>query len=227
MEPVRTSSFPRRGAIIAESLLRSEPSDKQWRTLLHYVAASVHELLERGAPPDAGSLVAVGLDVQAGCFVTWRRIAVDGQPQRPGAQLRGCIGAIDPAGRSLPSLAANMARSASLRDPRFPPVAAAELDGLRLSVTLLAAPVEWPAPRDPEELVLGRDGLEVQRGDQRGVLLPQVALEWGYDAAAFLGATCGKAKLPATAWQSPDTTVWRFAAWERGANYRDLRATAP
>lgn len=195
-------------------VLRAEPSDAQWTALLRYVGQAVCELLEGGAPPSPALLEESGLALEAGCFVTWHESAT--------SALRGCIGAIDGTGRPLPVLAANMARSATLRDPRFPPIRAVELDALDLSVSLLGPATEWTHPRDPQEILIGAQGLEVHRDSARGVLLPQVAVEWGYDGRAFLQATCKKAGLPGDAWQDPATRVLRFPGWERGGRFRDL-----
>jgi AmmeMemoRadiSam system protein A len=121
--------------------------------------------------------------------------------------LRGCIGHIEPTeplGRVVPRCAV----AACSSDPRFPPVAAGELDALDIEISLLG-PLE--AIAGPQDIVVGRDGLVVERGWQRGLLLPQVATEWGWDAQTFLAHTCQKAGLPRDAWQK-GAKVWRFEA---------------
>ena len=121
--------------------------------------------------------------------------------------LRGCIGHIEPTeplGRVVPRCAV----AACSSDPRFPPVTAAELDAIAIEISLLG-PLQPIA--GPQDIVAGRDGLVVERGRQRGLLLPQVATEWGWDADAFLAHTCQKAGLPPDAWQQ-GATVWRFEA---------------
>jgi AmmeMemoRadiSam system protein A len=121
--------------------------------------------------------------------------------------LRGCIGHIEcrePLGQVIP----RMAVAASSSDPRFPPLSPDELLEIDLEISLLG-PLERIA--GPQHVVVGRDGLVVERGWQRGLLLPQVATEWGWDADAFLGHTCKKAGLPPDAWKT-DARVWRFEA---------------
>ena len=101
-----------------------------------------------------------------------------------------------------------IAVAASSSDPRFPPLTPDELDEIELEISLLGAlePIAGPAGhcRRPAWLV-------VERGWQRGLLLPQVAAEWGWDATAFLAHTCQKAGLPRDAWQH-GATIWRFEA---------------
>ena len=66
--------------------------------------------------------------------------------------------------------------------------------------------------RDPAQIEVGRDGLIVSRGRQAGLLLPQVASEYGWDRQTFLDQTCLKAGLPRGCWRQPETRVERFSA---------------
>jgi AmmeMemoRadiSam system protein A len=122
-------------------------------------------------------------------------------------ELRGCIGQIEPT-MPLGKVVPRCAVSAGTRDPRFPPITSSELDALEIEISLLG-PLE--PITGPEDIVIGRDGLVVERGWQRGLLLPQVAVEWGWDADAFLAHTCRKAGLPPEAWKQ-DAKLWRFEA---------------
>jgi len=121
--------------------------------------------------------------------------------------LRGCIGHIEP-NEPLGRVVARCAVAASSTDPRFPPVTAAELDAIAIEISLLGPlePIEGP-----HDIDVGRHGLVVERGWHRGLLLPQVATEWQWDADAFLAHTCEKAGLPGDAWQK-GATLWRFEA---------------
>jgi len=121
--------------------------------------------------------------------------------------LRGCIGHIEPT-EPLGVVVPRCAVAACSSDPRFPPLAPDELDAIDIEISLLG-PLEPIA--DPQEIVVGRDGLVVERGWQRGLLLPQVATEWNWDAAAFLAQTCHKAGLPLDAWEK-GAKVWKFEA---------------
>jgi AmmeMemoRadiSam system protein A len=128
-------------------------------------------------------------------------------------ELRGCIGHIE-ADRPLAQVIAQCAISACTSDPRFPPVNAAELPEIEIELSILG-PLE---PIDgPDRIDIGRHGLLVARDGRRGLLLPQVATEWTWDAATFLAQTCRKAGLPADAWQY-GAAVWRFEAEVFGDN---------
>ena len=121
--------------------------------------------------------------------------------------LRGCIGHIvasEPLGQVIPRIAAAASRS----DARFPPVTPDELEEIDLEISLLGPLIPIAGPHD---IVVGRDGLVVERGCQRGLLLPQVATEWGWDAETFLAHTCQKAGLRRDAWKT-GATIWRFEA---------------
>ena len=99
-------------------------------------------------------------------------------------------------------------RASSREDPRFPPVAEAELAGLEVEVSVLT-----PSRRvRPEDVEPGRDGLIVRRGPRAGVLLPQVAVEQHWSREAFLRGVCQKAFLPAEAWKDAATELYAFRA---------------
>jgi len=102
-----------------------------------------------------------------------------------------------------------MAVAAAFEDPRFDPVTAAELPDLIVEISALTVPEPVP---DPSEIEVGRHGLIVSRGARRGLLLPQVAPEWGWSREEFLERTCQKAGLPGAAWRDPATSVERFEA---------------
>lgn len=111
-------------------------------------------------------------------------------------QLRGCIGYILPAD-SLYKTVADAARAAAFEDPRFEPVTLSDAPKLKLEISVLSP----PQPIRPDEVVVGRHGLIVSQGVRRGLLLPQVPLEWEWDRETFLAQTCLKAGLPPDAWQ--------------------------
>ena len=127
------------------------------------------------------------LCVRAGAFVTLHE---DGQ-------LRGCIGTFE-AREPLHRTVEEMARSAAFHDPRFPPVREDELPRLELEISVLSP---MRRIREPGEVEVGRHGLYVVQGFHRGVLLPQVATDCGWDRETFLDQTCRKAGLPTNAWR--------------------------
>jgi AmmeMemoRadiSam system protein A len=122
-------------------------------------------------------------------------------------ELRGCVGHIEPT-EPLGIVVPRCAVAACSADPRFPSVSASELDDIDVEVSLLG-PLE--PITGPDQVQIGRHGLVVARGWQRGLLLPQVATEWHWDAPTFLAQTCHKAGLPRDAWQQ-GAEIWRFDA---------------
>ena len=148
------------------------------------------------------------LRIPCGVFVTLNK--VEGSSH----SLRGCIGFPYPV-KPLADAVAEVAVSAALRDPRFSPVSKAEMDSIVIEVSVLTPPellsVEKP-DQYPSLIEIGRDGLIVARGQNRGLLLPQVPVEWGWDAEEFLTQCCLKARLQPDAWLLPGTEISRFRA---------------
>lgn len=132
----------------------------------------------------------------------------------PAHDLRGCIGYPEPTHTLIVALR-DAAVSAATRDPRFRPVTEKELASIVIEVSLLTPPEVIPV-RSPKEylkaVVVGRDGLIAERGGWRGLLLPQVAVEYGWSVEEFLCHTCMKAGLPADAWTGKGTRIHRFSA---------------
>lgn len=120
--------------------------------------------------------------------------------------LRGCVGYILGV-KPLVETVAETAVAAAFNDPRFPPVTAEEEPLLRIELSVLSP----PQPIGAEAIVPGRHGLIVSAGKRRGLLLPQVAGEYGWDAQTFLAHTCRKAGLPDDAWLR-GATVEAFTA---------------
>jgi AmmeMemoRadiSam system protein A len=112
------------------------------------------------------------------------------------SRLRGCIGYVF-SNQSLYQTIAETARSAAFDDPRFEPVTLAQAPELKVEISVLSA----LQPITPDDLVVGKHGLVVMHGGRRGLLLPQVPLEWGWDRETFLAQTCMKAGLPPDAWK--------------------------
>ena len=146
------------------------------------------------------------LRAKHGAFVTLRLLG----------ELRGCIGHTanrEPLALSVRDNAIN----AATRDPRFPPVSAAEIPEIRIEISALSPgdSPETPFKRvqNIDEIQIGRDGLYIERPDRRGgLLLPQVATDQGWDVDQFLSAVCMKAGYPDRAWTEPGTRLYRFSA---------------
>ena len=124
-----------------------------------------------------------------------------------GQELRGCIGHIED-DEPLARVVTRCAVAACSSDPRFPAVSSSELPQLSIELSLLG-PLE--PITGPHEIEVGRHGLVVEKGRQRGLLLPQVATEWGWDCEQFLAQTCRKAGLALDGWKQ-GAILWRFEA---------------
>ncbi len=124
-----------------------------------------------------------------------------------GGLLRGCIGNIV-SDQPLPETIAELAVKSASSDPRFPPIGPAELESLDIDISVMGPLQEV---KDIGEIVIGRDGLVIEKGLNRGLLLPQVASEHGFDVPTFLSQTCLKAGLPLDAWKK-GARIYRFPA---------------
>lgn len=122
--------------------------------------------------------------------------------------LRGCIGSIQPVAPLHEAVASN-AVNAAFRDPRFYPLRKDELANVHIEISVMSPIVEVASVA---EIEVGRDGLIIRRGTRAGLLLPQVATEYGWDREAFLRHTCMKAGLPPESWREPGCRIERFSA---------------
>lgn len=150
---------------------------------------------EKAALPQAVSPV---LSQPRGVFVTLHRHG----------RLRGCIGYLE-ACKPLLAAVQDMAVAAAFNDPRFPPLREDELADLDLEISILSPMRQI---KNIEEIQVGRDGIYLEQGPCRGLLLPQVATEYGWDRLTFLKQTCLKAGLSPDAWESPATRIFIFSA---------------
>lgn len=137
------------------------------------------------------------LQQPAGAFVTLHRLG----------RLRGCVGQLA-SNEALISVVAYCAMAAALEDPRFAPMTLDELGAFEIEISVLSPLVEIRH----DEIEAGKHGLMVSRGGRRGVLLPQVAPEHGWEAIRFLEETCEKAGLERDAWKQPETRIQAFTA---------------
>jgi AmmeMemoRadiSam system protein A len=122
-------------------------------------------------------------------------------------RLRGCVGQL-PSKQPLVEVVAHCAKAAALEDPRFKPVRADEVAEIEIELSILSGLEDVTLGR----IEAGKHGLVVSRGRQRGVLLPQVATEFRWQAARFLEETCVKAGLEREAWKDPQTRIQAFTA---------------
>jgi uncharacterized protein len=125
--------------------------------------------------------------------------------------LRGCIGFPYPV-MPLAEAIVHAAGAAALEDPRFPPVTKDELAAISLEVTILTVPepLEGDPAKRPEKVTVGKHGLIVRGMGTSGLLLPQVATDYGWDSKTFLDHTCMKAGLSGRCWTSKNVEILTF-----------------
>ena len=146
------------------------------RALIAHARAAVLSLIDgRHGSDGEGDAAPPALAAPGAAFVTLH----------VGGELRGCIGTLERQ-RSLWSVVGDMAAAAAARDPRFSPIDVADLRDLTVEISVLSPDV---VIHRPEEIEIGRHGLDIRRGGARGLLLPQVAVEHGLDRETFLAAT--------------------------------------
>lgn len=163
--------------------------------LIELVRLSIRSRFDPGVRLPAP--VSETLEKHFGAFVTLRRHG----------RLRGCIGHIV-GDKPLRETVAEMAQAAAFNDPRFPPLTQDEFAGLDVEISILSPLRQCQAM----DVLPGRHGLLVHQGERSGLLLPQVAREYGWDRETFLAQTCLKAGLPAAAWQDEATEIFCFEA---------------
>ena len=178
------------------------------RFLVKLARTAIREHLSKGHEIDPPADTPKHLLEKSGVFVTLNST-------KPTHQLRGCIGYPFP---TDPLVVATIrsAIEAATGDPRFDPIELAEFkERVVAEVSVLTTPEELTAKEPVErakQIQVGTDGLIVGRGARRGLLLPQVAPEWNWDAEEFLSNCCLKAGLPPDAWLDKDTRVEKFQA---------------
>jgi AmmeMemoRadiSam system protein B/AmmeMemoRadiSam system protein A len=172
--------------------------NEQEKKTLHDIAKTVIENKARGKAVPEFKVDSPILMENRGAFVTI---------QKKG-QLRGCIGYIEGRG-PLYKTVEEMAEAAAFRDPRFSPVREKELPELEIEISVLT-----PLKRikDVSEIEVGKHGIYIKKGWNSGLLLPQVATEYGWDRQTFLEHTCNKAGLPSNAWKDKNSEIYIFSA---------------
>lgn len=168
------------------------------RAELHSIAWKVIEACCSGKEKPKITPSSSKLKEPSGAFVTIYK----------NGSLRGCIGQIV-ARKPLFEAVAEMAEAAALQDPRFSPVRSDELKDLKVEISVLTP---FKKIDSPEEIEVGKHGIIMKRGGEMGLLLPQVATEYGWDRKSFLENTCMKAGLPKDAWKDKETEIYIFSA---------------
>lgn len=174
------------------------------RQLLARARDALEARVRRTPMPDTSSRG--GLQPKHGAFVT---IFYRGE-------LRGCLGRIS-SDLSLPELIGHLAQEVADSDPRFDPVRLGELPDISLEVSVLTPEREIASV---DEIEIGRHGLIVEQGSRRGLLLPQVPRQHGWNRETFVAQACLKAGLPVDAWRR-GAYLFVFEAQVFGENVGD------
>lgn len=174
-----------------------ELSNNEKKILLSIARRAVEAVVrdERYSPDDPGY---DNLREKMGAFVTLHE----------NSELRGCIGYIESHSPLFQTVAEVAAKSA-VADPRFNPVREDEVEKLDIEISILSKP---QLVKDISEIKVGRDGLIMERGFYRGLLLPQVAVENGWTREEFLQYTCLKAGMHTDCYKDPETKIYSFTA---------------
>jgi AmmeMemoRadiSam system protein B/AmmeMemoRadiSam system protein A len=172
-------------------------NEQDKKVLLKTARKSIENALSNKKNPTVESDSPI-LKEKRGAFVTLTKNGI----------LRGCIGYIH-ALKPLDETIIEMAQAAAFRDPRFPPITKEEFDDLEIEISVLTPVKEID---DINEIEVGKHGIIIERGGYSGLLLPQVATDYGWDRETFLEHTCNKAGLPTDAWQKEGTKIKIFSA---------------
>lgn len=181
---------------------------QEGESLVKLTRNAIEHFLKTGGKLPVPKNVPRKLKERCGVFVTLNRVEAGTKG------LRGCIGFVEP---TLPLVEATIdsAINSAAHDPRFPPVTLDELDKIVVEVSVLTPPqnIEVKDPKDyPQKIKIGKDGLIVERGWYKGLLLPQVPVEWHWDEEEFLSNCCMKAGLPPDCWVVEGTKIYSFQA---------------
>ncbi len=185
-----------------------ELSEEEGKFLIKLARSTVEEYLEIGKAAKPPKDTPKKLFEHCGVFVTIN--SVRGNEK----ELRGCIGYPYPTS-PLVEAVIDSAINAATEDPRFEPLTLQELENVIFEVSVLTPP-ELVETQNPKEYVskikVGEDGLIVERGPYKGLLLPQVPVEWGWCEEEFLCQCCMKAGLPPDTWLTKDAKIYKFKA---------------
>lgn len=183
-------------------------SQKEGQFLVGLARKAVEEYLKTRKCINVPENVSEKLKQPCGVFVTINSVK-NGEKE-----LRGCIGYPYPT-TPLVQAVIGSAISAATNDPRFPPLTLKELEHVVFEVSVLTPP-EIIRVKNPKEycteIKIGQDGLIVERGVYKGLLLPQVPVEWQWNAEEFLCQCCNKAGLLSDYWLREGTKIYKFQA---------------
>lgn len=182
-------------------------TQKEGEFLVRLARKAVKEYLTTGRIMDVPKDLSLKLMERCGVFVTLNSV------EHGEKKLRGCIGFPYPT-TPLARAVIESATNSATKDPRFPSVSLEELDHIVPEVSVLTPPqpVKVKKPTDyPSKIKVGQDGLIIEKGYHKGLLLPQVPIEWNWNEEEFLCQCCLKAGLPPDCWLLEGTTIYKFS----------------
>jgi len=191
------------------AVMSFELTQEEGEFLVHLARDTVELFLENGKRTQPPKNTSQKLFQQCGVFVTINTVRAGAEKQ-----LRGCIGYPYPTS-PLVEAVIDSAISAATEDPRFEPMLQKELDNVVFEVSILTPPelVETTNPKEyVSKIKVGKDGLIIERGYRKGLLLPQVPIEWGWCEEEFLCQCCMKAGLPPDSWLTKEAKIYKFRA---------------
>ena len=180
---------------------------EEGKFLVNLARQTVTEILKNGKTLQVPNDVSSNLMELCGVFVTLNSV------RKGTKRLRGCIGLPNPT-TPLAQAVKEAALSAATQDPRFPPVAPEELDHIVFEVSVLTPPERVTATKPigyPSKIKVGQDGLIIEKGYHKGLLLPQVPVEWNWKEEEFLCQTAIKAGISPDSWLLKDTKIYKFS----------------
>ena len=185
-----------------------ELSLEEGKFLIQLARNTVNEYLKTGKTVKLPENTPKRLFEHCGVFVTINSL------KKGEKHLRGCIGYPYPT-NPLAEAVVDSAINAATQDPRFRPLSLKELDEVVFELSVLTPP-EQIEVKNPQEYLakvkVGEDGLIVEKGMFKGLLLPQVPVEWGWCEEEFLCQCCVKAGLPPDSWLTKGAKIYKFSA---------------
>ena len=195
-------------ALLEMAKMPFQLSDEEGKFLIHLARNTVQTYLETGKTLKTPADTPKKLFEKCGVFVTINTV------KHGEHELRGCIGYPYPT-NPLVEATIDAAVSSATSDPRFYPLQAEELERVVFEVSVLTPP-EPVQVANPKEYVksikVGEHGLIVEKGPYKGLLLPQVPVEWGWREEEFLCQCCVKAELAPDSWLTKGAKIYRFSA---------------
>ncbi len=185
-----------------------ELTDEEGKFLIHLARTTVKIYLENGEKIGSPKETPKKFFEHCGVFVTISNL------RRGKKELRGCIGYPYPTS-PLVEAVIDSAINAATQDPRFEPLSLDELGKVVFEISVLTPPeaVEVANPKEYlSEIKVGEDGLIVEKGYHKGLLLPQVPVEWGWCEEEFLCQCCVKAGVPMDSWLTKGVKIYKFKA---------------